>query len=149
MARSSDHPVGRSFVDRPTGRAPRVHLEGDLDIANVDMTDVALRAVDPAGDVVVDLAAARFVDSVTLSRLLQAARRHDAEGGRLVLAGARGAVRRVLSVTQIDRLLLYADSVDDAEGLLAEDARPLGLGARDPDVATRAAGSTDDDGGPP
>jgi anti-anti-sigma factor len=97
-----------------------VPLWGELDISVVGEVESLLGAVEPGGDVVVDLTGVSFVDSVTLSVFVRASRRHDAAGAVLVLAGAQGAVRRVLAITNLDRMLAYADSVDQALDLVRQ-----------------------------
>jgi anti-sigma B factor antagonist len=96
-----------------------VELEGEFDIGTVDRVDAKLASFLPSDDIVIDLRRTTFVDSVTLARLVSAARRQATGGGRLVLAEASAsAVRRVLSITQLDRVLPYADTVDAAVELL-------------------------------
>jgi anti-anti-sigma factor len=96
-----------------------VDLDGELDLATIDRVDDKLNGIDGASDVVIDLRRTTFLDSVTLARFVSAARRQAAGGGRLVLAEARAStVRRVLSITQLDRVLPYADTVDAAIELL-------------------------------
>jgi anti-anti-sigma factor len=96
-----------------------VALEGEFDLGTVDRVESMLGSLQPSDDIVIDLRPTTFVDSVTLARLVSAARRQASGGGRLVLAEARAsAVRRVLSITQLDRVLPYADTVDAAVDLL-------------------------------
>ena len=105
-----------------------VELDGELDLGTIDRVDSQLSVLDGTEDIVIDLRRTTFVDSVTLARFVSAARRQAAGGGRLVLAEARAsAVRRVLSITQLDRVLPYADTVDEAIHLL----RDAGPGADD------------------
>lgn len=102
-----------------------VDLDGELDLATIDRVDAKLDAIDPSADVVLDLRGTTFLDSVTLARFVNAARRQTAGGGRLVLAEARAStVRRVLSITQLDRVLPYSDTVDAAVALLRADQHP-------------------------
>lgn len=98
-----------------------VHIaspEGELDIATVGEVDRALHVA--YGDhVIVDLRRVSFVDSVALSRFVVAARQHEAAGSRVILAGARGPVRRVLAITHLDDVLPYADDVEGARAIVA------------------------------
>jgi anti-anti-sigma factor len=106
--------------DGATDRAVRVASpEGELDISTVGLVDEVLQAVPVTDHMIIDLARVSFVDSVTLSRFVRAARRHEAAGSRVVLADARGAVRRVLALTRLDNVLPYADDVDGARNLVA------------------------------
>jgi anti-anti-sigma factor len=100
-----------------------VSPEGELDISTVEAVDRALVDVAASDNVIIDLGRVSFVDSVTLSRFVRAARRHEAAGSRLVLADARGAVRRVLSMTRLDTVVPYADDVESARRLVARGDR--------------------------
>ena len=107
----------------PTGTVPLpeirvVHPRGELDIATVDEFDRVLREVPMTTHLVIDLAEVTFVDSVTLSRLVRAARLHETAGTAVVLAGAAGIVQRVLSITQLDVVLRCTATVPEAEALL-------------------------------
>lgn len=95
-----------------------VHPRGELDIATVDEFDRLLREVPTTAHLVIDLAEVTFVDSVTLSRLVRAARLHETAGTAVVLAGATGIVQRVLSITQLDVVLRCTATVPEAEALL-------------------------------
>ena len=107
-----------------------VALHGEFDLGTAESVSAELGEVDPASSVLVDLGQVTFVDSTTLSCFITAARRHQRHGSRFVLAGARGAVRRVLAITGLDQALDYCDTVDQAQLLLSlprptepEDAR--------------------------
>jgi anti-anti-sigma factor len=91
---------------------------GELDIGSVDEVDRIFQGVEPRDHMIIDLGQVPFVDSVTLSRFVRVARRHEAAGSRVVLAAARGPVRRVLAITQLDAVLPYADDVETARALL-------------------------------
>lgn len=95
-----------------------IRPRGELDIATVDELDRVLREVPVTSHLVIDLAEVTFVDSVTLSRLVRAARLHEAAGTAVVLAGAAGIVQRVLSITQLDVVLRCTTTVPEAEILL-------------------------------
>jgi anti-anti-sigma factor len=100
-----------------------IDLDGEFDVGTIDRVDAKLAGIEGTADVVIDLSRTTFVDSVTLARFVSAARRQANGGGRLVLAEARAStVRRVLSITQLDRVLPYADTVDAARELLRGDA---------------------------
>lgn len=107
-------PPGEGHVHEVRVIRPR----GELDIATVDDLDRVLRDVPTTSHLVIDLAEVTFVDSVTLSRLVRAARLHETAGTAVVLAGAAGIVQRVLSITQLDVVLRCVPSVAEAEALL-------------------------------
>jgi anti-anti-sigma factor len=92
---------------------------GELDIGNVADIDGLLLEVPAEDHLVIDLGGVSFIDSVMLSRFVRAARRHESAGSRVFLADARGAVRRVLAITQLDTLIAYADDVAAARALAA------------------------------
>ena len=109
--------------------APEVRVirpRGELDIATVDELDRVLREVPATSHLVIDLAEVTFVDSVTLSRLVRAARLHETAGTAVVLAGAAGIVQRVLSITQLDVVLRCTATVPEAEHLLGVVAHDTG-----------------------
>jgi anti-anti-sigma factor len=89
-------------------------FHGELDLSTAADVAAELDEVDPHAHVVIDLGRTTFVDSVTLSCFITASRRHGQHGSRLVLADARGAVRRVLAITGLDLVMDYADSVAEA-----------------------------------
>jgi anti-sigma B factor antagonist len=115
-------PVTWTSDPAPGIASPEVRIlrpQGELDIATVDEFDRSLREVPPTSHLVIDLAEVTFVDSVTLSRLVRAARLHESAGTAVVLAGAAGIVQRVLSITQLDVVLRCTTTVLEAETLLA------------------------------
>ena len=58
-------------------------------------------APDPAPELVVDLSQVTFLDSTGIRELILAERALARRGGRLVVCGARGVVRRCLEVTGV------------------------------------------------
>jgi anti-anti-sigma factor len=92
-------------------------LDGELDISTVDEVDRVLDGVALTDHLIIDLGRVSFVDSITLARFVRAARRHEGAGSRVILADARGSVRRVLAITQLDSVLPYADDVESARVL--------------------------------
>lgn len=87
----------------------RIALRGEIDLASAPD---ALRRLDEAIDghpgdtVVVDLTKVSFVDSSGLGVFVACDRRARVTGGRVVLDGCAPAVRRVLDVTGLARVLL-------------------------------------------
>jgi len=78
-----------------------VILRGELDIATVDELERALAEAlrDPsASAVVVDLSAATFFDSATITALMRARASAAAEGRRLGLRGLKPRLHRVLGL---------------------------------------------------
>ena len=86
-------------------------VTGEIDV----QTSVELRTqVDDLdvshGTLVLDLSAVGFVDSSGLGALLGIKKQQERAGGRLVLAGLSSPVRRIISITKMDRVF---DLVDD------------------------------------
>lgn len=73
-------------------------------IANV--TDRPLR-------VLIDAAAVEFIDSSGLGVLVFLLKQMG-EGGKIVVAGARPAVRRLFQITKLDSVFKFSDSLDEA-----------------------------------
>jgi anti-anti-sigma factor len=99
--------MGR-FDVRTTAAADRavVALTGECDLEGRDaMTAALLAAVENARTVRVDLAGVTFLDSSGVHSLVVAHRAAEQAGGRLFVAGAEGAVARVLEVTGVADLL--------------------------------------------
>ena len=85
---------------------PAVLLAGDFDVRSTREVRTALYdALRVHERVVVDLSEVASVD-VTALRVLAAASRHAShQGGRLTLRGCNGAVRRLLHLTHLIRLV--------------------------------------------
>ena len=85
-----------------------LRLRGELDVSNGDWLWRAISAA--AHDrwwrtLVLDLSSLSFTDCSGLSVLVRAHRRLAGQGRRLVLAGARPMVRRLLTLTRLDTYL--------------------------------------------
>lgn len=107
------------------GTSPRtliVSPRGELDLAVVDDLEQLLRSVPCEENLIVDLAAATFVDSVTLSLFVRAARCHSEEGSSLVLAAPAPIVQRVLTTTRLDAVLRCSRTVAEAYDSLGRTA---------------------------
>jgi anti-anti-sigma factor len=90
-----------------------VTIAGEIDIANVDeFRDGVLVVAD--GDVVLDMAGVRLLAAVGVGALLDLHRSRALAGSRMVVASASPMVRRVLTLTEVDTVLLMAATVDEA-----------------------------------
>lgn len=79
-------------------------LSGEVDLSNADQVPEAVGALAPAeGDLVLDLAALRFIDSTGVRLLLSLASERGQRGGNLVLERPGGVVQRVLGLMGIER----------------------------------------------
>jgi anti-sigma B factor antagonist len=66
--------------------------------------------------IAVDLEQVEFLDSTGLGVLIGGLKRAREAGGELALAGPREPVRKVLSITGLDRVFPIHESVDHATG---------------------------------
>lgn len=100
---------------RDDGAHVVVILRGELDIANAaDLGTVLSEAVARNPHVIVDLSDLTFIDCASLGVLVWARTRAREAGGDLVLAGARGRVRRVLVLPFLAGVFPVDASVDEA-----------------------------------
>ena len=93
-----------------------VGLSGEVDLYTApELKSELLRIVaeDPER-IVVDLSGATFVDSTTLGVLLGAVKRLRMSGGELVIVCSDLNIRRILSITLLDRAFTIYDTLDDA-----------------------------------
>jgi anti-sigma B factor antagonist len=116
----SDHRAGHEDVlmsieitVRTVGVAVIVAPHGDVDLTTADLLRSTVDGVidDGASALVLDLSDVGFMDSTALGVLVGAHRRL---GNRLIVAGARATVYRLLEITNFTALLRLADSVDTA-----------------------------------
>ncbi|MGH2721712.1 MAG: STAS domain-containing protein [Actinomycetota bacterium] len=86
-------------------------LAGELDIATADSVKAALEGMQAAspGVLLIDLRGLVFMDSTGLQVVLQAARRAETHGGRLVLVRGRRPVQRVFELAQLESRLAFVD----------------------------------------
>jgi anti-sigma B factor antagonist len=77
-----------------------IRVEGELDLAVAERFEAALeRALASHEQILVDLSACEFLDASALVILRRAQRRLRERGSQLLLRGASGQVRRILSIT--------------------------------------------------
>jgi anti-sigma B factor antagonist len=80
------------------------HVLGELDIATAATLAEALApAVETEGDLIIDLSELTFMDSSGIKTLIETARKLEGKGG-LILRSAGEPIRRVLALTQLDRI---------------------------------------------
>ncbi len=95
----------------PAG-ATVVSVAGELDLATVAAFEAELATLVRHDRVIVDLTDCTFLDSSALRALVVAHRAATEEGGTFSLAAPTPAIRRVLEVASIDRVIAVADAVD-------------------------------------
>ena len=95
---------------------PVVITPEEIDITNADGLRVALLRAAAQGrkTCVVDMTRTRFCDSAGLHALLGAHRRARAEGGEVRFVVTGPAVRRILAIMAIDRVIAVFGRLDEA-----------------------------------
>lgn len=88
-----------------------VHLEGSCDLATATSLKQTLASLLPpeVKEVILDVSKLDFIDSTGLGVVLGAMRRLREGGGSLKIAGAVGIVRRVLAITDLDKVIPLVD----------------------------------------
>jgi anti-anti-sigma factor len=89
-----------------------VSVAGELDLSTVAAFEAELATLVRHDRVIVDLTDCTFLDSSALRALVVAHRAATEEGGTFLLAAPTPAIRRVLEVASIDRVIAVADAVD-------------------------------------
>jgi stage II sporulation protein AA (anti-sigma F factor antagonist) len=95
-----------------------LRLAGELDLAAGDGFRERVETALAAGvrNVVLDMTDALFIDSSMLRELLRANTATLQAGGRLVLTEVQPAVQRLLALTRVREILVFATSRDEALG---------------------------------
>jgi anti-sigma B factor antagonist len=101
------------------GRTAVVTPHGDIDLVTSPEFRTAVHAAidDGADAMVIDLSDSGFLDSTALGVLVSVHRRL---GDRLVVSGARPAVRRLFDITRFSTVLRLHLSVDEALATLTD-----------------------------
>lgn len=101
---------------RHRGRATVLVVRGELDIATVPTLTARLDALAPADldDLVIDLDHVEYIAAEGLRALLHLRGRVRTHGGRLCLVSRRPQIRRLLRVTDLDKVFPVYDSVRSA-----------------------------------
>jgi len=104
------------FPVRITRGIPVVTAPEEIDITNAAALRAALlhAAARPGPALVVDMTRTRFCDSAGLHALIGAHRRASAEGRQVKLAVTGPQVRRLITLTALDRLIPVYPSLDQA-----------------------------------
>ncbi len=112
-----------TVTSQDRGERLLITVSGDLDLVTAPLlTDEALNRLDTGSrDVLLDISGLEFCDSSGLSAFARISNRLAPDGHRLALAGPLPIVRRVLEVSGLVEVFIVADSVGDAEAVLAAD----------------------------
>ena len=74
-------------------------------------------------NIILDLSNCRYCDSSGLSAILVANRLCKNANGTFVLTGLTEAVERLITISQLDTVLNITETLDDAVGLITEEAQ--------------------------
>jgi anti-anti-sigma factor len=92
-----------SITDAEINGLVGVAVSGELDAATSDRLAAALEACNGAS-ILLDLEECAFVDSSGIRTIVEAVRRLDDEGRKLVVCNMRGQVREMIELVQLDAL---------------------------------------------
>jgi anti-sigma B factor antagonist len=95
---------------------PVVAAPEDIDITNAAGLRAAMlqAAACGHGTFVVDMSHTQFCDTAGIHALVAAHKRARAEGGQVLLVIGGAAVRRILSITGLDRVIPHFSSLEQA-----------------------------------
>ena len=98
-----------------------VRADGELDVSTAPQLRQTITTALDQGDgrVIIDLTAVTFMDSTTLGVLIGAHNKVREIGGALGLVCPDDRVRRVFSITGLDKVFTLHDTVPDAAAALA------------------------------
>ena len=106
-----------------------VTVGGELDVATVpEVREELNRITDEGGrEIVIDLLAVPFVDSVALGLLVETSKRVKARGGALRIVSADRRIARIIEITGLERVLSRHSTLREA--LESTDSSPLSRAA--------------------
>ena len=91
-----------------------VKLSGDLDVEMLPRATKLLRALDDADVAVIDMRSVTYLDSAALGMLMSARQRVFARGGEMRIVSADPRLKRLLTVTGIDKSVMVYEKLQDA-----------------------------------
>jgi stage II sporulation protein AA (anti-sigma F factor antagonist) len=104
-----------SYRVRTDGVLNVVEVSGDVDMAVADQLTEALDPLVTASEVVLDLSAVAFFDSMGLRVVVQAKQQAEQAGNAFTLIPSK-AVSRVLELAGLSKLFTIHDSATDTSG---------------------------------
>ncbi len=91
----------------------------DTHIAPALKSELVLISGKGEKNIILDLGKCEYCDSSGLSAILVANRLCKNAGGTFVLCGLNEAVERLITISQLDTVLTIADTVEEAEKMIA------------------------------
>jgi anti-anti-sigma factor len=114
-------PLKLDFEQR-VGGPLRAIVTGEIDFSSASAMQARIVSAcerNHSHSLILDLAGVEFMDSSGLRALLHLQRELDEEGGGLALAMPTAEVRNILTLTGLERHLPIAETLEQAEALLA------------------------------
>ncbi|MBG0828244.1 STAS domain-containing protein [Planomonospora sp. ID67723] len=115
-------------TDAATGGITVMHVRGELDISSAPILRAHLEPLRKQADLralVMDIAEVSFCDSTGLSELIAAFNHCRTRGAGFALAGARGIMQRLLTITGLRSHLTIFPDVTTAIHEMTKDSLPL------------------------
>ena len=93
-----------------------IELQGRLDITSSPELEAAANEIlaNGQGTLVIDCSGLKYISSSGLRVLLIAARQFSAAGGRLVLCGVSGHIRKVFDISGFSSIFTIKETQDEA-----------------------------------
>jgi anti-anti-sigma factor len=93
-----------------------IELEGRLDITSSPQLESSVDEVFDSGQraLVIDCSKLKYISSSGLRVLLIAARKFSAAGGRLVLCGVAGHIRKIFDISGFSSIFTIKDTQEEA-----------------------------------
>ncbi len=93
----------------------------DTNIAPALKSELVLIAGNGEKNMIIDLSECRYCDSSGLSAILVANRLCKNSKGKFVLTGLQTAVERLITISQLDTVLIIRDNIDDSEKFIVQE----------------------------
>jgi anti-anti-sigma factor len=94
----------------------------DSNIAPSLKSELVVLNTDGVKNIIIDLTLTRYCDSSGLSAILVANRLCKNSQGVFVLTGLQEAVRKLISISQLDSILTITNSIDEANAVFSSKA---------------------------
>lgn len=102
-------------VSHEAGRPLLIRVEGEVDLSNASLLDEKIAEADRGQkDVLLDLERLEFIDSTGLTVIVRLGKRVKERGGELAMAIAKPSIRKLFSITALDKQFRIYDSVAEA-----------------------------------
>lgn len=96
-----------------------VAVEGDLDAVEVqDLREQVETLIGGNGSIIFDLSAVEFIDSSGIGLIVHTYRALNPSGRQVIVSGASDQPLELLRSTQLDRIVPFTESLEEARGRL-------------------------------